>query len=90
MESMRQFSFILIVLSALAASIAILRRRGAGIRAPLFTKRVRRLEVLERLALSQSSSLLLVRLDGREMLVASSNSGCSILEERQIGKGASA
>ena len=90
MESMRQFSFIVILICGLATAIALLRKRGAGLKVPRFAKRTRRLEVLERLALSQHSSLVLVRLDGREILVTNSNSGCSILEERKMARGESA
>jgi len=87
---MRQFGFIVMVLGALAASIAILRKRGADIKVPLWSKRTRRLAIVERLAVSPNSGLLLVRLDDRELLVASSASGCSILEERKLARGASA
>ena len=87
---MRQFSFIVIVLCALAASIALLRKRGAALKVPRFAKRTRRLEIVERLALSQHASLVLVRLDEREILIANCGTGCSILEERKMASGAAA
>ena len=67
------------VLGLMAAALWWLRRRGLA----QFTarrSRPRRLEVMERLPLTQQHSLHLVKLGGRAVLVATSPAGCSLLE----------
>ena len=90
MELIRQFGLILVVLCALAAALGFLRKRGALIKWPVLKKKARRLEVVERLVLSPQANLVLLRLDEREILIATSTSGCSILEERKWANGAAA
>ena len=83
-------SLILVVLSALAASIAILKKRGSSLKWPALKRTPRRLEVVERVVLSQQANLILVRVDQREILIATSSGGCSVLEERKMANGAAA
>jgi flagellar biogenesis protein FliO len=68
----------LVVLLAVAAAVLAVYRRGGiqlgGARAP------RRLKVLERLAVSRRSALLLVEYDGRTLLVGQSGEQLSLLE----------
>ena len=90
MESVRQFCLIVIVLGALAGALAVLKKRGANVKLPLFVKKNRRMEIVERLTLSQQSCLVLIRIDHREILIASSAAGCSVLEERAIAREATA
>lgn len=86
---MRQFGLILVVLCALAAALTFLRKRGSRMKWPPLSRKARRLEVVERLILSPQANLVLVRLDQREILIAASVSGCSVLEERKWANGAS-
>ena len=90
MELIRQFGLILAVLGALAAAIAVMRKRGANVKWPHMSRKVRRLEVVERLVLSPQANLVLIRLDEREILIATSGTGCSVLEERKMASGAAA
>ena len=90
MELIRQFSLILVVLGALAAVITVMRKRGASVKWPQLNRKARRLEVVERLVLSTQANLVLVRLDEREILIATSSAGCSVLEERKMASGAAA
>lgn len=90
MESIRQLTFILVVLSALAGLIALLKKRSPSLKWPALKRTPRRLEVLERVVLSQHASLLLVRLDQREILITTSGEGCNVLEERKMASGAAA
>ncbi len=87
---MRQLSLILFVLGALAASISLLKKRGSGLKWPSLKQKTRRLEVVERVVLSPQANLVLVRLDHREILIATSGGGCSLLEERKMANGAAA
>jgi flagellar biogenesis protein FliO len=48
---------------------------------------VRSLEALERLALTPQHSLHLVRIGGREVVVATYPQGCVLLTERALGAG---
>ena len=89
-ELIRQLSLILLVLIALAASITILKKRGSSMKWPALKRSPRRLEVVERVVLSPQANLVLVRLDQREILIATSAAGCSVLEERKMANGAAA
>jgi len=80
MEVIQQMAAVGLVLLLLGASLWLLRRRGiSGISLAGRTAR-RRLECLERMALGPQHTLHLVRVDGRELLVAASPSGCTLLE----------
>ena len=88
MEQIRQLSLILVVLGALAAAIALLKKRGSSLKWPALKRKTRRLEVVERLVLSPQANLILVRLDQREILIATSSGGCNVIEERKMANGA--
>jgi len=80
MEMVGQFAAVVAVLALAAASSWWLRRRGfAGSLLPRKTVG-RRLESVGRLALGPQQTLHLVRLGDRALLVASSPSGCTLLE----------
>jgi flagellar biogenesis protein FliO len=87
METLRQAGSVLMVFALLGAVLWVLRRKGTAVfattlgnwrRAP---SRERSLASLERLALTPSHSLHLVRIGGREVVVATYPSGCSLLGE---------
>lgn len=67
----------LLLLLAAAACAWVLRRRQAG----TGTRSTRRIEVLEVRSLGGRRSLILVRVQGRELLVASSEAGLARLSE---------
>ena len=80
MEVLQQMMAVALVLSLLGGSLWWLRRRGfAGLniarRGP-----ERRLECIERLPLAPQHTLLLVRVGGTELLLASSPAGCSLIQ----------
>ena len=80
MEVIQQMAAVGLVLLLLGASLWVLRRRGiAGISLAGRSAK-RRLECLERMQLGPQHTLHLVRVDGRELLVAASPSGCTLLE----------
>ncbi|MBZ5591164.1 MAG: flagellar biosynthetic protein FliO [Acidobacteriia bacterium] len=69
------------VLAAVAAALWWLRKKGAvRFFRPRVRSRARRLESIERLALSPHHTLHLVRLDDRTILVAQSPSGLAVLD----------
>ena len=68
----------LVVLLAVAwAALFLLKRHGGAL--PL-ARQPRRLKVLERLALSRRSALLLVECDGRPLLLCQSGDQISLIE----------
>jgi len=69
-------------MALLAGLLLGLRRRGmARFRLGLpQRKAARRLEMMERLPLTPQHSLHMVRVGGRELLIAVSPSGCSLLD----------
>jgi flagellar biosynthetic protein FliO len=80
MEVLQQMMGVALVLALLGGSLWWLRRRGfAGL---TVTRRGgdRRMECLERLPLGPQHTLLLVRVGEIELLLASSPSGCSLIE----------
>jgi len=80
MEVIQQMAAVGLVLMLLGAALWVLRRRGiAGVSLGSRAAR-RRLECLERMPLGPQHTLHLVRVDGRELLVAASPSGCTLLE----------
>jgi len=69
------------VLLLLGATLWWLRSRGLAQLASLpARKTARRLESMERLALTPQHTLHLVRLGGRALLISSSPSGCALVE----------
>jgi flagellar biogenesis protein FliO len=89
MEIARQVSAVLLVFSLLGAALWTLRRAGR-LRLPTGLRPVSRgrsLESVERLALTPTHSLHLVRISGREVVVATYPQGCALLTERAHGAG---
>ncbi len=79
MDAWGQLLAVSAVLGLLAAALLWLRRAGPGVwRARAANGR--RLEIVERLPLTPQHSLHLVRLCGRDMLIATTPSGCSLLD----------
>jgi flagellar biogenesis protein FliO len=84
MDILRQAGALLLVFALLGGMLWLLRRTGAAAslggwrRAP---GRERSLASIERLALTPQHSLHLVRIGGREVMVATFPSGCSLLTE---------
>jgi flagellar biosynthetic protein FliO len=83
MEVIEQMMAVGLVLALLGGSLWWLRRRGlAGLALPRRAAG-RRMELIERLPLGPNHALHLVRVADRELLVASSPSGCSVIEEHR-------
>ena len=86
MELVQQAAAVVAVLGLLAATLWWLRRRGlAGV--PLGRKSGRRLECLERLPLGPQHTLHLVRLGETTLLLATSATGCALLEPLAYARG---
>jgi flagellar biogenesis protein FliO len=81
MELLEQLTAVAGVLALLGATLWWLRARGAARFAPLATRKFgRRLQAVERLPLGPQHTLHLVRVSGRSLLIATSPSGCTLLE----------
>ena len=80
MDVLEQTMAVGLVLLLLGATLWWLRRRGLA--GPMFPRRTggRRMECLERLPLGPSHTLHLVRLGDVELLLASSPSGCALVQ----------
>jgi len=86
MEVFQQFVIVLIVLGLLCGALWALKRKGWA-RTGLRRRREDghpRLEVIDRLPLTQHHSLHLVRLADRTLLIGLSPNGCNLLESSQI------
>ena len=86
MEVFQQFLIVLFVLGLLCGALWVLKRKGWA-RTGLRRKREEgtpRLEVIDRLPLTQHHSLHLVRLADRTLLIGLSPNGCNLLESAQI------
>ncbi|HLW77586.1 MAG TPA: flagellar biosynthetic protein FliO [Bryobacteraceae bacterium] len=87
---LRQFFSILLVFALLGAALWVLRRGAAGglrVTSP-FGKRASRakgLMSIERLVLTPQHSLHIVRIQGREVVVATHPHGCTLLTEASQG-----
>lgn len=86
MDVLQGVTIALLVIAALAGTITGLQRKGwvrvAGLTGGT-RGQPRRMEAVERLTLTPQTSLHLVRVDGRLMLVSCGPGGCSI---RAIGE----
>ena len=81
MELARQMSAVMAVFGLLGTLLWMLRRGGfAAMRTAV--RGARSLESIERLALTQNHSLHLVKIRGREVVVATHPNGCAVLVER--------
>jgi flagellar biogenesis protein FliO len=84
METMRQVSSVLAVFAILGVVLWALRRGGlARIRG--LRRETKSLESIERLALTPQHALHLVKIGGREMVVATHPQGCALLIEAHDG-----
>jgi flagellar biogenesis protein FliO len=88
-EIARQISAVMFVFALLGAALWTFRR-GVSLRLgrTLGATRSRSLESIERLALTPQHSLHLVRIGGREVVVATYPQGCALLTERAQAQGA--
>jgi flagellar biosynthetic protein FliO len=84
MEMIDQVAAVLAVVGVLAAATWWLRRRGLLQAAPGRRLMGKRLESLERLPLGPQQTLHLVRMGSRALLVASTPSGCSLLDSVEM------
>jgi flagellar biogenesis protein FliO len=82
MEWIRQALAVTAVLGLMLAGMAWLRRRGLARPSATgsWSRRPRRLELVDRLSLTPQHSVHLVRMGGRAILVGRSPSGLSLLE----------
>jgi len=81
MDVLQSLTVALLVVAGLGGTLVVLQKRGwarvSGFSA-LSRGRPRRMEAVERIALSPGISLHLVRVDGKMMLVSSGPGGCSM------------
>ena len=88
---LRQFLSIVLVFALLGAALWLLRRGAAGslrISTPAFGRssaRPKAIVPLERVALTPQHSLHVVRIQGREVVLATHPHGCALLTEIQEG-----
>lgn len=83
MDLVQQSLAVLLVLALLGAVVFMARNRGfAAISLPGRSAKPRRMESLERLALTPNHSLHLIAVDGKVHLVGVSPTGCHLLQER--------
>jgi len=83
MELLRQLAAVGLVFGLLAAALWVLRGKGAvrWRRRAGAPKKARRLEALERLALSPQHALHLVRAADQVLLIATHSGGCTMLTQ---------
>jgi flagellar biogenesis protein FliO len=80
MEIGQQIAAIVFVIGLLVLIAIYLKNKGmAAFTLPTGTRKPRRLEVIERLAVSPAQSLLIVRVDRTTLLIGASASGCQLL-----------
>src|SRR5579885_3117546 len=80
MQVIQSLAAVFSVLLLLALALWWLRRRGLAQFGSPGARTMHRLQLLERLSLTPQHSLLLVRVDGKTVLIALSPSGCCLLE----------
>jgi flagellar biogenesis protein FliO len=92
MDLARQLGSILVVFALLALALWAARRRGAPFRLPFqhSGSASRPIEALDRLHLTPQHTLHLVRIGGKNLLVATHPQGCQVLSDTSTHKGASA
>ena len=87
MEVFQQFAIVIFVLALLIALALAARKRGlAYIALPSRSSRSRRMEIIERLSLTQNHSLHLVSIDGKTVLLGVSPSGCHLIQTLEVTK----
>ncbi len=83
MDGLRQVLSVLLVFALLGAALWKLRRGGAAVfRIPWnrTSKKGRSIEQVEKLALTPQHTLHLIRVEGREMVVATHPQGCTVID----------
>jgi flagellar biogenesis protein FliO len=92
MEVARQLLSVLLVFALLGLAVWALRRKSGALPLRIGNPgKNRKLEPAERLALTPQHALHLVRVNGRELLVATHPQGCSVLADGpEATKGAGA
>ena len=80
MDLIPQLMAVTAVLALLGVTLWWLRRRGFAAILPARRSAGKRLECIERLALSPQHTLHLVRIGSKMILMASSPSGCALIE----------
>ncbi len=87
---LRQFSSILLVFALLGGALWIMRRAASGRISfsprQLSQSRSKSLVSMERLALTPNHSLHLIRIHGRDVVVATHPQGCGILIDGTVGE----
>jgi flagellar biogenesis protein FliO len=88
--TLRQALSVLLVLSLLGLALWKLRQPGVSFRPPWRNPgaNARSLEAIERLALTPQHMLHVVRVQGREVVVATHPQGCTVLGNSVTGAGA--
>jgi hypothetical protein len=88
MDFIQPLAAVVGVMTLLGATLLVLKKRGAAsFRLPGTGSAQRHLELIERLTLSPQHTLHLVRTGGRSILIATSPSGCELLESDFNGAG---
>ena len=80
MEFVQELAAVGAVLSLLAGTLWVLRRRGFASILPTKRSAGRRLECLERLSLGPQHTLHLVRVGDTALLLASTPAGCALVQ----------
>lgn len=92
MEILRQALSVLLVFALLGAALWALRRRGSLALGQPWWRRAqggsKSLQSIERLSLTPQHSLHLIRIDGRDLVVATHPQGCTVLTEPARGASA--
>jgi flagellar biogenesis protein FliO len=88
-EIIQQLTIVLIVFGLLAATLWVLREKGLA-RFPFQATgtRPRRMRSVERLALTPHHSLHLIDIDGKQMVIGLSPSGCQVVLDSIQAQGA--
>ena len=87
MEVIQQFAVVILVLALLIALALWARNRGlAYIALPNRSSRSRRMEIVERLSLTQNHSLHMVSIDGKTVLLGVSPAGCQLIDPPEVTK----
>ena len=86
METLEQITMVFVVFALLGGMLWVLRRKGlASFRFPGNSSAGRKqLQVLERLPLTSSHSIHLVRFADRTLLIGVAPGGCTLLERSEV------
>lgn len=86
MEILEQITMVFVVLALLGGSLWFLRGKGmASFKLPRRSSSMdRQLELIERLPLTTSHSIHLVRFAGRTLLIGVAPGGCTLLERSEL------